>query len=130
MAHQFEHTITVLPEHLDNQNHVNNVIYLQFMQDIAIEHWGSVVPAAMETEIVWVVKRHEVDYHAPALLGDELLVKTYTGALSTVSWDRHCEIIRLRDGKKIISSKSAWVCLDRKTGRPRRIDDAIKAVFD
>jgi acyl-CoA thioester hydrolase len=69
MAHQFEHTITVLPEHLDNQNHVNNVIYLQFMQDIAIEHWSSVVPAAMEEEIVWVVKRHEVDYHAPALLG-------------------------------------------------------------
>ncbi len=130
MPHHFENTLLVLPEHLDNLNHVNNVIYVQFMQDIAIQHWFSVSPPEMNEEIVWVVKRHEIDYHAPAFLGDELLLKTYTGACTAVTWDRHCEIIRTSDNRKIITSKSTWVCLDKQTGRPRKIDESIQAVFD
>jgi len=112
MAHQFEYTMVVLPEHLDDQQHVNNVMYVQFMQDIAIQHWNNVCPPELNEEIVWVVKRHEIDYHAPAFLGDELLLKTYTGALTAVSWDRHCEIIRVSDQKRIISSKSTWVLIE------------------
>ena len=59
MPHQFENTMIVLPEHLDDQNHVNNVMYVKFMQDIAIQHWFSVSPPEMNEAIVWVVKRHE-----------------------------------------------------------------------
>jgi len=130
MAHHFENTMLVLPEHLDDQNHVNNVMYVKFMQDIAIQHWTSIAPPALNDEIVWVVKRHEIDYHAPAFLKDELLLKTHTGAATAVTWDRHYEIIRLSDNKRLITAKSCWVMLDKKTGRPRRIDDSIKAVFD
>jgi acyl-CoA thioester hydrolase len=130
MAHHFENTMVILPEHLDDLNHVNNVMYVQFMQDIAMQHWYSISPPALNEEIIWVVRRHEVDYHTPALLNDVLLLKTYTGESTAVTWDRHYEIIRLSDNKKIITAKSCWVMLDKKTGRPRRIDDAIKAVFD
>ncbi len=130
MAHHFENTIVVRKEHLDDQDHVNNVMYVQFMQDIAFQHWSSIAPPELSEEIVWVVKRHEVDYHAPAFLDDELLLKTYTGKFTAVTWDRHYEIIRISDNRKLITAKSCWVMLDKKTGRPRRIDDSIKSVFD
>jgi acyl-CoA thioester hydrolase len=130
MAHHFENNMVVQTEHLDDQNHVNNVMYVQFMQDIAMQHWYSISPPALNEAIVWVVKRHEIDYHAPAFLNDTLLLKTHTGEATAVTWDRHYEIIRVSDQKKIITAKSCWVMLDKKTGRPRRIDDAIKSVFD
>jgi acyl-CoA thioester hydrolase len=130
MPHHFENTITVLPEHLDDQNHVNNVMFVQFMQDIAIQHWTSIAPPALSEEIVWVVKRHEIDYHAPAFLGDELILKTHTGEATAVTWNRHHQIVRASDSKILITAKSCWVLLDRKTGRPKRIDDSIKQIFD
>ena len=130
MPHHFENTMVVQTEHLDDQNHVNNVMYVQFMQDIAMQHWFSISSPALNEEIVWVVKRHEIDYHAPAFLNDELLLKTHTGEATAVTWDRHYEIIRISDNKRLITAKSCWVMLDKKTGRPRRIDESIKAVFD
>ncbi len=130
MAHHFENTMVVLPEHLDDLNHVNNVMYVQFMQDIAMQHWYSISFPELNEEIIWVVRRHEIDYHFPAVLNDTLLLKTHTGKATAVTWDRHYEIIRVSDQKKIITAKSCWVMLDKKTGRPRRIDEAIKAVFD
>ncbi len=77
MPHHFENTMVVQSEHLDDQNHVNNVMYVQFMQDIAMQHWFSISSPALNEEIVWVVKRHEIDYHAPAFLNDELIQNTY-----------------------------------------------------
>ena len=121
----FEYEIEVLPEHLDEMQHVNNVVYVGLMQDVANKHWDSIPPTELEKEIVWVVRRHEIDYLNQAFLGDRLRIKTWTGDHSTVSWIRHCEIERVADQKKIISSKSVWVMLDKATGRPRRIEEAI-----
>ena len=121
----FEYEIQVLPEHLDEMQHVNNVVYVGLMQDVANKHWDSIPPTELEKEIVWVVRRHEIDYLNQAFLGDRLLIRTWTGDHSTVSWIRHCEIVRVTDQKKIISSKSVWVMLDKVTGKPRRIENAI-----
>ncbi len=121
----FEYEIRVLPEHLDEMQHVNNVVYVGLMQDVANKHWDSIPPTELEKEILWVVRRHEIDYLNQAFLGDRLLIRTWTGEHSTVSWIRHCEIVRVADQKRIISSKSVWVMLDKATGRPRRIEEAI-----
>lgn len=126
----FEYNITVLPEHLDDLQHVNNVVYVQFMQDVADKHWNHFVPKELNEGVIWVVRRHEIDYLNQALLGDQLLIRTWTGEHSTVTWDRHYEIIRLWDQKKIITAKSVWVLLDKITGRPKRIDKQILALFD
>lgn len=126
----FEYTLTVLPEHLDELQHVNNVVYVQFMQDVAGKHWSHFVPKELEENVIWVVRRHEIDYLNQALSGDQLLIRTWTGEHSTVTWDRHYEIIRLPDQKKIITAKSVWVLLDKITGRPKRIDKQILALFD
>jgi acyl-CoA thioester hydrolase len=124
----YEYKLTVMPEHLDELQHVNNVVYVQFMQDIADRHWNSVKNPEDE-QVFWVVRKHEVEYFAPALLHDDLLIRTWTGDHSAVTWDRHYEIIRPADQKKIIRAKSVWVLLDKVSGKPRRIDEAILRRF-
>ena len=121
----FSYTLTVLPEHLDEMQHVNNVVYVGLMQDVANKHWDSIPLTEAEREVMWVVRRHEIDYLNQAFLHDCLQISTWTGEHSTVSWTRHCEIVRIADQKKIITSKSVWVLLDKQSGKPKRIDEKI-----
>lgn len=125
----FEYLLQVTEEHIDELQHVNNVVYVQFMQDVADKHWHSVALNELEKQVIWVVRRHEIDYLHPAVLSDELLIRTWTGEHTTVSWDRHYEIIRPSDQKKIITAKSVWVLLDKNTGRPRRIEESLLKRF-
>lgn len=126
----FEYTIKVTEEHIDALQHVNNVVYVQFMQEVADKHWHSIPLSDEEKQVIWVVRRHEIDYLYPAVLNDELIIRTWTGDHGTVSWERHYEIIRLSDQKKIITAKSIWVLLDKTTGRPKRISDTILNRFE
>lgn len=126
---QYAFQLTVLPEHIDNQQHVNNVVYVQFMQEVANRHWQKVVTPELDQEVVWVVRKHEIEYLAPAYLGEVLEIRTWTGDHTAVTWNRHYEIIRLSDQKRIIRAKSSWVLLDKISGKPRRIDEAILTVF-
>ncbi len=122
---KFSITIKVTPEHLDALQHVNNVIYVQWMQDAATLHWQSLAPAWLQEEVIWMVRRHEIDYYNQAFLDDELVVSTWTGEYTNVTWKRYYEVIRSSDGKKIISAVSTWIPLNSKTQKPRRIDDDI-----
>lgn len=126
----FEYTLQVGPAHIDALQHVNNVVYVQFMQEAADKHWHSVASPELEAELAWVVRRHEIDYLNPAVRGNELRVRTWTGEHSVVTWDRHYEIIRVADGKTIIRAKSVWVLIDRSTGKPQRIDEKILQKFE
>lgn len=125
----FEYEIIVMPEHLDDMDHVNNVVYVQFMQDVANKHWNSVASSELHNNVYWVVRRHEIDYLASAFLHDTLLLRTWTGEHSAVTWDRHYEIIRISDQKKIITSKSVWVLVDKHSGKPKRIDEQMLKRF-
>ena len=126
----YKKTIIVLPGHLDDINHVNNVVYVQWMQDIAGEHWNSVATDKLKQDLLWMIKRHEIDYFNQAFLGDELVMETWTGDFTNVTWKRHYEITRRADNKKIISASSVWVPFDRKTQRPRRVDEEMVRMFE
>lgn len=126
---QYAFQLTVLPEHIDNQQHVNNVVYVQFMQEVANRHWQGVVTPELDNEVVWVVRKHEIEYLAPAYLGEVLEIRTWTGEHTAVTWNRHYEIIRPADQKIICKAQSVWVLLDKTTGKLRRIDAAILEVF-
>ncbi len=122
---KFSISIKVKPEHLDAVQHVNNVIYVQWMQDAASMHWQSLAPVSLQEAVFWMVRRHEIDYYNQAFLDDELLVSTWTGEYTNVTWKRYYEVIRPSDGRKIISAVSTWILLDSKTQKPRRIDDEM-----
>jgi len=121
--------VTVTPADIDGLGHVNNVVYVRWMQDAATAHWETVAPDSLKAEVIWVVTRHEIDYKAPALVGDELVVRTWVGEPSGATWERFIEVLRSRDDKLLARGRSVYAALDRGTGRPRRIDPALRAPF-
>ena len=125
----FEQQICVIENDIDALNHVNNVVYVQYIQDIAVAHWAFAAPPDIFDSVVWVVRRHEIDYLRPAILGDELRIKTWAGEYTAVTWERMCEIYRISDNQLIIKSKSVWVALNADTHKLRRIDDTLLKIF-
>ncbi len=126
----YEHRIRVAPGDIDRLGHVNNVVYLRYAQDAAVAHWRHAVAAEQRDSLVWVVRRHEIDYLKPAVAGDELTARTWVGAASGATFERFIEIHRPRDGELIVRVKSVWVALDPESMRPRRVTEAIRAFFE
>lgn len=127
-AAAFEMTLTVAPEDLDELHHVNNVVYLRWVQDIATAHWTAIAPREALDSIAWVARRHEIDYVRAATLGEELVVRTWVGQAEGLSFERLTEIRRV-DGHIIARARTLWVPIDRGTGRPRRVSDEVRALF-
>ncbi len=126
MPHVFYLPITVAPEDIDELNHVNNIIYLRYVQDAAIGHWKT-VPQEIASQIIWMARRHEIDYLKQAFLGDELVAKTWVDDFVGVKSIRHCEIMR---GEEVLArSVTHWISLDAQTLRPKRITEEIVKQF-
>jgi acyl-CoA thioester hydrolase len=126
----FELPIRVIPEDIDALGHVNNVVYVRWMQDVAGKHWESAASPTLRAEVVWVVTRHEIDYRAPAFAGEALLVRTWVGAPSGATWERFIEIRRIKDDRLLAAGRSVYAALDARTGRPRRVDAALRAPLE
>lgn len=121
------HKHTVSPADLDEMNHVNNIVYLKFMQEAAILHWYSLASEETIGSMRWVARRHEIDYLKQAFLGDELIVKTWVSEFSAVSSVRHYEV--LKGSELIAKAITQWVALDSQTLRPKRLTSAIISLF-
>lgn len=117
----------VKPEDIDAQGHVNNVRYLQWIQDVAVAHWLSRATGGQKDQIVWVVMRHEIDYLRPAFENEAITVATWVGESSGAKWERFTDIGR--GGEILVKAKSVWVALDSKRLRPRRVDAELKETF-
>jgi len=129
MASVYHHHLIVKSTDIDEMNHVNNVVYVQWVQDAAAAHWNAEAPTEVRTKFNWVVMRHEIDYRSSALLNDELMAKTwvenYDGAKST----RMVQIIRKNDEKVLVEAKTTWCLLRAGNNRPVRVGDEIKNTF-
>jgi acyl-CoA thioester hydrolase len=126
---RFEMIIPVLPGDIDEQNHVNNTVYLRWIQDVATAHWRAVAsPKAQET-ISWVVLRHEIDYKGPATLGDEMVLRTWVGKATRLTFERFTEIRRNRDGRLLSEARTLWCPIDAPTGRPVRVSEEVRSRF-
>lgn len=123
----FEHSFTIRAGDIDEQGHVNNVRYVQWIQDVAVAHWRSWATADQLAGVTWVVLRHEIDYLRPAYEGEEITARTWVGKASAARSERFTEISR--GDRVLVQAKSIWCALDSKTFRPRRIDDRIKEKF-
>ena len=114
----FEHAFKVAPKDIDRLGHVNNVVYLRYAQDAAVAHWNSVVDQEHRESLVWVVRRHEIDYLKPAVESDELVARTWVGDASGATMERFIEIRRNRDGEVLASVRSVWVALTQRRSAP------------
>ena len=90
---RFEKRFSVTEDDIDELGHVNNVVYVDWIQQVAGEHWRAAADPDLLSSIAWVVSRHEIDYKRPAHLGDEVLVRTWVGSQTAVRFERHVEIL-------------------------------------
>lgn len=125
----YQKTIRVSAEDLDELQHVNNVKYLEWIQDISKEHWMLRAPEKIRKEVVWVVLSHHISYKKAAFLGEELLLKTHVAHNSGVTSKRVVEITHAERGQ-LVRSETDWCLLNASTLRPMRIPESIKVLFN
>ena len=126
----FEHPFRVTLDDIDQLGHMNNVSYLRYAQDAAAAHWFAAATPEQVDSLVWVVRRHEIEYLRPAFQDDELLARTWVGEASGATYDRFVEIRRPRDGQVLAQVRSVWVLLDAKTLRPKRVTPELRSRFE
>jgi len=124
-----ETVVRVEPADLDERNHVNNVVYVRWVQDIAIAHWRTLATAEDQAQIAWVALRHEIDYLSPAFVGDEIVLRTWVGHAERLSFERMTEVRRASDRKLLAKARTLWCPVDASTGRPVRVSAAVRALF-
>ncbi len=125
----FEMHIEIRPEDIDRFGHVNNLVYLKWVIKAAVEHWKTIAPPADQEKLIWVVRRHEIDYKKQAYKRDAIIARTWIGKASRLMFDRHTEILRASDRKILAVAKTVWCPLDIKTGRPADISPETRALF-
>ena len=119
--------ITVQPEHIDILNHVNNVVYLNWVQDAAVGHWEALAPRDMQESMFWVVRRHEIDYLRSAKLGDVITVSTWVGREIDGYFERFTHIARESDATTLVEALTLWCPMHMSTGRRmREIPDDVR----
>jgi acyl-CoA thioester hydrolase len=121
--------IPVLAADIDEQNHVNNTVYLRWVQEIAIAHWRAIASAEAQSDIRWVVLRHEIDYKTAAVLHDEVEVATWVGKATRLTFERFTEIRRKRDGQLLCQARTLWCPIDPVSGRPVRVSAEVRTLF-
>ena len=126
---RFELPCTITPADIDELGHVNNVVYLRWVQDVAIAHWQAAATPEQQAALAWVALRHEIDYKHPALPGDGIIASTWVGAAEAVRFERYVEIFRARDRRLLARARTVWCPIGRATGRVTRVDEAVRRVF-
>jgi acyl-CoA thioester hydrolase len=124
----FQFDITVTADAVDQNGHVNNIAYIQWMQDVAVSHADAVGCVRMSTALgaTWVVRSHHIEYLRPAFAGETLTLFTWVANFQKVRSLRKCKIIRAADQAVIVCAETDWVFVDAKTGHPLKIPDDIK----
>ncbi|MBC7877074.1 MAG: acyl-CoA thioesterase [Anaerolineales bacterium] len=126
----YSKTFTIPKKSIDENGHVNNVAYVQWMQDIAVEHYDSIGGnQAQGTESTWVVREHKVEYLLPAFEGEEIEIRTWVESIRKVRSLRKYEFVRIADSRLLVKGETDWVFVDVKTGSPRAIPSEVSNVF-
>jgi acyl-CoA thioester hydrolase len=126
---RFSLIFTARPEHIDVMGHVNNAVWVQWMEAIATAHWEAVAPAGHQAAYAWVVTRHEIDYRGNIGEGESVMAETsIPEGPNGAKFDRRVDF-RNAAGKVIVSARTTWVMIDRATGRIQRVPAEVAAPF-
>ncbi|MFP4657730.1 MAG: acyl-CoA thioesterase [Desulfonatronovibrionaceae bacterium] len=128
----YEYHLQVTSQDIDGNGHVNNVRYLQWLQDAAIAHSDAVGWTQKEYDrlgATWIVRRHEIDYFHPAFVRDRLIVYTWVKEFRRIRCLRSYEMLRPKDGLCLARAQTVWVFMDTQTGRPRTIPEDMARDF-
>jgi acyl-CoA thioester hydrolase len=123
----FRHQIAIEPADIDHMGHVNNAVYLEWVQEAVIDYWRSVAPPSAVAQHLWVALKHEISYRKPTFLQDNVVAEVIA---EKVEGARAYFTTVVRRGQEVLSEvKSTWCCLDASTMRPARLARDIAARF-
>jgi acyl-CoA thioester hydrolase len=133
MSAVYLHRLTVTHEDLDRQGHVNNLVYVRWMQDAAVAHSSQQgwTPERYESRgIGWVARSHFIEYLKPAFAGDDVVVRTWVAGFKRVSSVRKYRIERPLDGVLLAVAETNWAFVDLETRSPCRIPGEVSDCFE
>ena len=126
---RFTLMLTALPEHIDELGHVNNAVWVKWIQEIAVAHWEAVAPEAHRESYIWVVTRHEIDYRGNVKAGETVQGETWVSEPPKgARFDRHVRFTGA-DGKVKVEALTTWAMIERASGRLARIRPEFAAPF-
>ena len=129
MSNRHCQTFTARAEHIDELGHVNNAVWVDWIQQIATAHWTAVASAEHQAQFIWVVTRHEIDYRGNIAEGDSVTAETFIPAPPQgARFDRRVDFSNSA-GKVIVSANTTWAMIDRSSGRLARVRDDVTAPF-
>ncbi|HJS46426.1 MAG TPA: acyl-CoA thioesterase [Gemmatimonadales bacterium] len=132
MTDIFTRRFVVPAEAIDAQRHVNNLAYLQWMQDVAIEH-SAAVGWTMERYVAagsgWVARSHFIEYLRPGFEGEALALHTWISEAGGRRAVRHYVVVREADRMVLARAETHWVYVDLATGRPAPIPEDLANAF-
>lgn len=128
-ANAFTLPFTAAPKHIDELGHVNNAVWVQWIQHLSTSHWAADASADEQAAFIWVIVRHEIDYHRPLLVGESVTGHTWVAEQPKgAKFDRHI-LFTGADGRRNVSAVTTWALLDRASGRPLRVPAELVARF-
>jgi acyl-CoA thioester hydrolase len=125
----FEQTIKVTTNEIDSLNHVNNVVYVQWVQNIAELHWNKESSDDQKTNYYWVMVQHLINYKGAALVNDKIHLKTFIKESKGVKSTRIVEIYNAESKKLLAISETQWCLISRATNKPTRITHELESLF-
>jgi acyl-CoA thioester hydrolase len=127
----FEQRRTVVPADIDDNNHVNNLRYLEWILAAALGHSEAVGwPRERYVELgaTWIVRSHTIEYLRPAFVGDEVTVRTWVAQISKVSSRRKSQV-RSQGGAVLVRAETLWVFVSRRAHALDRVPAELAAAF-
>ncbi|MBA2635162.1 MAG: acyl-CoA thioesterase [Sphingomonas sp.] len=123
----FRYPVAITAGDIDHMGHVNNSVYLRWVQDAVVDYWQSVAPSEAVARHLWVALKHEITYRRPTFLDDvvvaEVIAQRVQGARAMFS-------TVVRRGEEVLAEiQSSWCCLDAATQRPARLDREVVERF-
>jgi len=127
VAAAFHHPIGILPADIDHMGHVNNSVYLKWVQEAVVRYWESLAPPDAVARHLWVALSHEIKYRRPAFLDDVVVADVIA---NKVEGARAFFTTVIKRGEVVVAEvTSSWCCLDAVSKRPARLARDIAARF-
>ena len=129
MSNSYTLSFTAQPQHIDVNGHVNNAVWVQWMEDLSTAHWEAIAPPEHQDKYAWVVTRHEIDYRGNIKLGEST-----QGTTEIREGPRGARFTRYYSftndaGKEILSAKTGWAMIDLASSRVMRVPPEVAAPF-
>lgn len=126
---RFSRQITATTADIDILGHVNNAVWVAWIQEIAVEHCYSLATPEEQAAYVWVITRHEIDYRGNVRVGETVTGETWVPEPPRgARFNRHVRFLG-DDGKVRVEAVTTWALLDRATGRLLRVPAALADRF-